>query len=74
MKHWRRSAFDFNVPDGRSVGEIVLAPLVRSSIELLTIDIGARNGMQLLPTYHSDNSTLIGFEPNPVEYEKRIIS
>jgi hypothetical protein len=72
MKRMRRSAFDFNVVDGRTIGEITLQPLICRAAELLTVDVGARNGMQLLPTYYSANSTLIGFEPNPAEYEKLI--
>lgn len=72
MKRARHSAFDFNVADGRTIGEITLHPLIYGSAELLTVDIGARNGMQLLPTYYSANSTLLGFEPNPTEYKKLI--
>jgi FkbM family methyltransferase len=72
MKKMRRSTFDFEVVDGRSIGQIVLEPLIRNSAELLTIDIGARNGMQLLPSTYCANSSFIGFEPNPEEYQKLI--
>jgi len=72
IKKMRRSAFDFNVVDGRTIGEITLRPLIDESADLLVVDVGARNGMQLLPTYYSANSRLIGFEPNPDEYEKLI--
>ncbi len=72
MRRMRRSAFEFTLQDGRTLGEVVLAPLVQNGIEPLVVDIGARNGMQLVPSGYSRQSRIIGFEPNPEEYKKLV--
>src|SRR5262249_41057851 len=53
-----------------TVGDIVCAPLDRAGLELAVIDLGARNGMYHVPASYSRRARLIGFEPNPKEYEK----
>ena len=47
IKKMRRSTFDFNVVDGRTIGEITLRPLIDQSADLLVVDVGAKNEMQL---------------------------
>jgi FkbM family methyltransferase len=66
----RRSPFDFPVSGGGTIGDIVCAPLDRAGLELAVIDLGARNGMYHVPASYSRRAKLIGFEPNPKEYEK----
>lgn len=66
------NSLDRIAPGGRSIGEIVLAPLVAMGVSPTVVDIGARNGIHLLPAAYNKNSTLVGFEANPVEYEKLI--
>jgi hypothetical protein len=65
----RRSPFDFPVAGGGTIGDIVCAPLDRAGLELAVIDLGARNGMYHVPASYARRSKLIGFEPNPKEYE-----
>ena len=57
---------------GRSIGDIVMAPLVAMGVSPTVVDIGARNGMFLLPANYNKFSTLVGFEANPAEYEKLV--
>lgn len=57
---------------GRTVGDIVLAPVDKAGVDLLVVDAGARNGMYLLPPSYAKRATLVGFEPNPVEYKKLV--
>src|SRR4029077_16707740 len=66
----RRSPFDFPVSGGGTIGDIVCAPLDRAGLELAVIDLGARNGMYHVPASYARRSKLLGFEPNPKEYEK----
>jgi FkbM family methyltransferase len=70
LRKLRRSPFDFPVSGGGTIGDIVCAPLDQAGLEFAAIDLGARNGMYHLPTSYSLRSKLIGFEPNPQEYEK----
>ena len=55
---------------GRTIGEIVATPLQEAKVSPLVVDVGARNGMFLLPSAYSAMATLVGFEPNPDEYRK----
>lgn len=64
-------AFFYRTPDGRTVEQIVFAPLIAEGVELTLVDAGARNGLQLSPAL-AQNARLIGFEPNPEEYEKLV--
>lgn len=57
---------------GRSVGDIILAPVDEAGADLLVVDVGARNGMYLLPASYAKRATLVGFEPNPDEYRKLV--
>jgi FkbM family methyltransferase len=66
----RRSPFDFPVDGGGTIGDIVCAPLDRAGLELAVVDVGARNGMYHAPYSYSRRAKIIGFEPNPKEYEK----
>ena len=70
LRKLRRSPFDFPVSGGGTIGDIVCAPLDRTGLELAVIDLGARNGMYHVPASYAQRSKLIGFEPNPKEYEK----
>lgn len=67
-------ALDKRMSDGRSVAEAVFEPLLAASIEPVVIDVGARNGMHetVIPNSYASHSVIIGFEPNPEEYEKLI--
>ena len=38
--------------------------------DFLVVDVGARNGMRLLPNWYSKKSNLIGFEPHKEELQK----
>ena len=64
--------FQKNGPDGKALSEILLNPLQERKISLTVVDVGARNGMFLLPPEYAEKAKYIGFEPNPVEYEKLI--
>lgn len=61
---------DRRCADGRLLADVVMAPLDNRDISPVVVDIGARNGMFLLPKGYAGRSTLIGFEPNPEEYQK----
>jgi FkbM family methyltransferase len=69
MSRW---LLDASTRLGRSVGDIVLGPLDKAGVDLLVVDAGARNGMYLLPASYTRRATLVGFEPNPVEYRKLV--
>jgi FkbM family methyltransferase len=68
----RRSAFDFPVRGGGTVGDIICAPLDATGVEPVVVDVGARNGMALLPASYTARARLIGFEANRAEYDKLI--
>jgi FkbM family methyltransferase len=69
MSRW---LFDAPTRLGRTVGDIVLAPVNKAGVDLLVVDVGARNGMYLLPPSYTKRATLVGFEPNPAEYKKLV--
>jgi FkbM family methyltransferase len=62
--------YDRRLKDGRTLGALVLRPLDRANVSPLVVDAGARNRLFLLPRIYAERATLIGFEPNRVEYEK----
>lgn len=64
-------AFYYPTSDGRSVEQIIFAPLLAEGVEMTLVDAGARNGLQLSSAL-AQNSRLIGFEPNPDEYQKLV--
>jgi FkbM family methyltransferase len=72
IKKMRRSPFEFQVGAGQTIGDIVFAPLDAKGIEPVVVDLGARNGMMLLPASYARRARLIGFEPNPEEAKKLI--
>lgn len=67
-------ALDKKLSDGRNVAEVVFAPLLAANIEPVVIDVGARNGMHetVIPNSYASRSAIVGFEPNPEEYEKLV--
>lgn len=54
----------------QTVWKILEKKINKFSLSLNVVDVGARNGMFLLPDKYSKLSYLIGFEPNKKEYEK----
>jgi FkbM family methyltransferase len=65
-----RNPFDLTLPGGVSVGDVIMAPLMTQGVEPLVVDVGARNGMSLLPATYCRSSHLISFEPNIEEFKK----
>ena len=66
------STLSRRLPSGLTIAEVVLEPLLRSNQPVVprVIDVGARNGMHLLPTEYCTHAELIAFEPNPEEFAK----
>jgi hypothetical protein len=64
--------YDRQLADGRAIGELALRPLDEAGAQPMVVDVGARNGFLLLPPTYTERATLVGFEPNPVEYEKLV--
>lgn len=62
--------FIYKTPSGKTVGDIIFKPLKDANVEMTVVDIGARNGMFLVPPSYAVQSNYIGFEPNPEEYSK----
>lgn len=60
------------LPSGRTVAEVVMAPFIHANPPVLprVIDVGARNGMHLLPIEYCAKAELVAFEPNPEEFAK----
>lgn len=57
--------------EGNTVESLIFAPIDGRNAELTVVDVGARNGMLLLPAL-ARRARLIGFEPNPEEYRKLV--
>ncbi|MGQ0663095.1 MAG: FkbM family methyltransferase [Pseudomonadota bacterium] len=66
------NSLDYRTATGRTVGDIVFAPLEEAKIAPTVVDVGARNGMFFLPASYTRRADLIGFEPNPEEYRKLV--
>jgi FkbM family methyltransferase len=64
-----RDYFAWTTASGASVGDILFEPLAAQGGELTVVDAGARNGMVISPAF-ARHAKIIGFEPNPEEYEK----
>lgn len=64
--------YDKRLPDGRVLGSALLRPLDEADVQPVVVDVGARNGFMLLPPAYTERATLVGFEPNPAEYEKLV--
>lgn len=67
-----RNALDLKTASGKSIEEIVFEPLDKAGVVPLVVDVGARNGMMFLPQSYANHARLIGFEPNPDEYQKLV--
>jgi FkbM family methyltransferase len=68
-----RSPLDYVLGgSGTTVAERMLEPLARAGISPLVVDVGARNGMLLLPQSYTRQARLVSFEPNAVEHEKLV--
>ena len=72
IRKMRRSPLDFPVGHGETVADIVFAPLDAKGVEPVVADLGARNGMMLLPASYARRARLIGFEPNAEEHAKLV--
>lgn len=55
-----------------SIWKIIFKVFDSIDIEPNIVDVGARNGMFILPNEYAKNSSYIGFEPNTEEYNKLI--
>jgi len=66
-----RDPFALRAPSGATVGDLLLPPLALHGGPLNVVDAGARNGMLISPIF-ARHAKLIGFEPNPEEYEKLV--
>ena len=55
---------------GATVWDLASRPVLQAGVSPRVVDVGARNGMFLLPAAYTSVATLIGFEPNREEYEK----
>ncbi|MCM0018615.1 MAG: FkbM family methyltransferase [Tagaea sp.] len=60
------------LPDGRRAIDALMAPLERAGVTPRVVDVGARNGMFLLPQEYAAHAELVGFEANASEYAKLI--
>lgn len=67
-----RDPFMYKTTSGRTIGDILFRPLKVAGINLTIVDVGARNGMFLIPPSYATQSNFIGFEPNPEEYNKLV--
>lgn len=67
---FRRNSLDCPVGKLHTVADLVFKPIELGNQAPLVVDVGARNGMQLLPASYCRRASLIGFEPNPAEHEK----
>lgn len=67
-----KTLFDQNFGDGRRAADVLFAPVEQSDMRLSFVDIGARNGSFILPNRYAERCRLVGFEPNPEEYEKLV--
>ncbi len=63
---------DRRLPDGARIADALLRPFERDGRMPIIVDIGARNGMFLLADGYARRATLVGFEPNPEEYQKLV--
>lgn len=64
--------FDHQTNLGKTVSELLLAPLLEKNITPTIVDAGARNGMFDVPDSYCVLAKFVGFEPNKVEYDKLV--
>jgi FkbM family methyltransferase len=69
-----KSTLDYRLKSGETILETIFGLVFKAEERLLVIDVGARNGIQLLPKSYTSKAHLIGFEPNIIEYEKLVLS
>jgi FkbM family methyltransferase len=68
-----RNALDYAVVGSDTVLGTIMVALRSRGIDLMrVVDVGARNGMFLLPHSLAEHTELIGFEPNPDEHQKLV--
>lgn len=60
------------LPDGRTAIDALMAPLEKAGTAPVVVDVGARNGMFLLPASYAAKTELVGFEANAVEHRKLV--
>ena len=70
--YFRRNSFDIPFLGKDTIGDVIMRPLSESTPVVL--DVGARNGMMMLPESYAQRSHLLGLEPNETEYKKLIDS
>ncbi len=63
---------DYKTASGKTVGEILFAPILARGEDFRVVDAGARNGMFELPESYAKIANFIGFEPNEDEYRKLV--
>ena len=62
------NALDLKTTNGKTIFDIIMAPLIDLEIDLSLIDVGARGGMHDLPKNYASHVQLVGFEPNKDEF------
>ncbi|MDX1429229.1 MAG: hypothetical protein R3282_03025, partial [Rhodothermales bacterium] len=67
-----RQPFDFPLSSGGAIGQAILEPLDAVSMRRLVVDVGARNGMLLLPESYTRGAKLVAFEANAEEHAKLV--
>lgn len=66
------TTLSLRLSDGRTAIEALVEPALRAGERPCVVDVGARNGMFLLPEAYARVAELVGFEANDVEYRKLI--
>jgi hypothetical protein len=67
-----KDLFVYKNNSGKVPGEILLRPLKEYGIEPTVVDLGASNGMFLMPKSYASRAHYIGFEPNEEEHDKLV--
>jgi FkbM family methyltransferase len=67
-----KNILDLSLPSGRTLGDVTLEPVLSAGCTPLVVDVGARNGMMLLPESYTRHARCISFEPNEPEYRKLV--
>jgi FkbM family methyltransferase len=60
------------LPDGRTAIDALCEPIARAGDAPRVVDVGARNGMFLLPGSYAAKAELVGFEANAIEHRKLV--
>ena len=64
--------FDRPTELGKTIADIVMAPVVDAANTPVVVDVGARNGIYDIPESYTRFADFVGFEPNPEEYDKLV--